>query len=182
MENGILSILVSQQGFTETAANGDRYMVLVNGRRYDGTPGMPGYRIMDFERYALKVEAREIGHAQTSTRAMPTLLLARSGNSAHRAELLWRIGLPLSALNLALLAIPLSFVNPRASRSINLLFALLTYMVYSNLISIAQAWVAQNRITFATGWWSVHAAMFALLVVMYYNRLRVAPWLKFLKR
>ena len=50
-------------------------------------------------------------------------------NKANQAELLWRIGLPLSALMLSLLAIPLSFVNPRASRSINLVFALLIYMV-----------------------------------------------------
>ena len=42
--------------------------------------------------------------------------------------------MPLSALILALLAIPMSFVNPRAGRSVNLLFALLTYMVYSNLL------------------------------------------------
>ena len=45
--------------------------------------------------------------------------------------------MPLSALILALLAIPLSFVNPRASRSVNLVFALLTYMVYTNLLIVS---------------------------------------------
>jgi lipopolysaccharide export system permease protein len=179
VEKGILSVLVSQQGFTETVPQGDRYMVLLNGRRYDGTPGTPGYRIMDFERYALRVEAREIGNPQASTKAMPTWLLAQSPNEGHRAELLWRLGLPISALNLALLAIPLSFVNPRASRSVNLIFALLTYMVYSNLVSLIQAWVSQGRIPFATGWWSVHAVMFAVLVVLFWSRLRVAPLLRF---
>ena len=56
------------------------------------------------------------------------------------AELLWRIGIPLAALNLAVLAIPLSFVNPRAGRANNFLFALLAYMIYSNLLSVSQAW------------------------------------------
>ena len=58
---------------------------------------------------------------------------------------MWRIGIPVSALILALLAIPMSFVNPRAGRSVNLLFALLTYMVYYNLLSLSQARIAQGE-------------------------------------
>lgn len=179
MEKGVLSVLVSQQGYTEMAPTGDRFIVLLNGRRYDGTAGTPGYRMMDFERYSLRVEAREIGRPQSSAKAMSTWLLAQSRNDAHRAELLWRIGLPLSALNLSLLAIPLSFVNPRASRSVNLIFALLTYMVYSNLVSIVQAWVSQGRLSFVVGWWVVHAGMFLILALLLWNRLRVKPWFRF---
>ena len=113
-------------------------MVLQNGRRYDGAPGTTDYKVMDFERYAIRIETRDTKEEQSSTKAMPTLDLLKQRTSGNLAELLWRIGLPLSALTLSLLAIPLSFVNPRASRSVNLIFALLTYMVYSNLISIAQ--------------------------------------------
>jgi len=81
--------------------------------------------------------------------------------------------LPISGLILVLLAIPLAFVNPRASRSMNLLFALLAYMVYANLLSIVQAWVSQGRVPFQIGWWVVHAGMLALMVLMFYKRLRV---------
>ena len=55
---------------------------------------------------------------------------------------------------LVLLAIPMSFVNPRAGRSMNLLFALLTYIVYSNLLSVSRrasrrgAWTSAS----AGGW------------------------------
>jgi len=73
---------------------------------------------------------------------------------------------------LALLAIPLSFVNPRASRSINLLFALFTYMVYANVLSIVQAWVSSGRVGFNTGWWVVHAAMICVLCILLYRRIR----------
>src|SRR6478736_4867203 len=38
-QNGRLGVMVAQKGFTETAANGDRFIVLENGRRYEGTPG-----------------------------------------------------------------------------------------------------------------------------------------------
>jgi lipopolysaccharide export system permease protein len=72
-----------------------------------------------------------------------------------------------------LLAIPMSFVNPRAGRSINLLFALLTYVTYSNLISVSQARVALGRLDFNVGLWLVHAGMVALLLVMFAQRMQL---------
>jgi lipopolysaccharide export system permease protein len=92
---------------------------------------------------------------------------------ANLGELLWRFGVPVSAAVLALLAIPMSFVNPRAGRSLNLLFALLTYIVYSNLLSVSQARVAQGRLDFAVGSWLVHAGMIALLVVLFAQRMQL---------
>ncbi|MGE0875092.1 MAG: LptF/LptG family permease, partial [Burkholderiales bacterium] len=83
----------------------------------------------------------------------------------------WRVGVPISALILALLAIPMSFVNPRAGRSVNLVFALLTYMVYSNLLSVSQARVAQGRMPFSTGWWLVHGVMLLVLVLLFARQL-----------
>jgi len=93
------------------------------------------------------------------------------------AYLRWRFRVPLAWSWLALLAIPLSFVNPRASRSVNLLFALFTYMVYANLLSIVQAWVSQARISFNTGWWVVHAGMIGVLALLFYRRIRVGSLL-----
>jgi lipopolysaccharide export system permease protein len=79
-----------------------------------------------------------------------------------------------------LLAIPMSFVNPRAGRSVNLLFALLTYMVYSNLLSVSQARVAQGKIAFGTGWWLVHAVMLVVLALLFAQRMSLIrlPWRK----
>ncbi len=173
VEQGRLGILVSKRGYKETAANGDRFVVLLDGGRYEGVPGTPAYRVMGFERYAMRVETSEGRADQVSTKAMPTPALIEVRSNASLAELLWRISLPVSALILALLAIPLSFVNPRASRSINLVFALLTYMVYSNTVSIVQAWVASGRLGFQTGWWVVHAGMLLLLSLLFWRRLRV---------
>lgn len=172
---GKLSVMVSQRGYRETNKDGDRFVVLLHGRRYDGTPGLPDYKVMDFEKYSIRIETKEAVASETSTKALSTLALIQDTSRANLAELLWRIGLPLSALTLVLLAIPLSFVNPRASRSINLVFALLIYMAYSNLISIAQAWVFQGRMTFATGWWIVHAGMACVLMVLFLRRLFIGP-------
>ena len=79
--------------------------------------------------------------------------------------------LPLSALVLAFLAIPLSAVNPRTGRFLNVLVAIFLYMIYSNLISIFQAWVAKGTIKPALGMFGVHAVMVMLLVLLLYRRM-----------
>jgi lipopolysaccharide export system permease protein len=173
MQNDKLAVMVSRNGTEETAANGDRFIVLTDGRRYEGTPGEADYRVMQFKRYAVRVETREATVGQVPARARSTRTLLEYPGKGNLAELLWRIGLPLSALNLTLLAIPLAFVNPRAGRSANLVFALLTYMVYSNLISVSQAWVAQGRLSFHVGWWAVHAIMLVLLMALFYRRMSI---------
>jgi lipopolysaccharide export system permease protein len=71
------------------------------------------------------------------------------------------------------MAIPMSFVNPRAGRSINLMIALLTYIVYSNLLSVSVARVAQGRMDFAVGSWLVHAGMVLLLLFMFAQRMQL---------
>ena len=176
-QHGKLGVMVANQGYVETDPAGDRFAVLANGRRYEGTPGTPEYRVMDFERYLIRLESREFRQEQVSIKARPTMDLIGTPSRDHLGELLWRIGLPIVALVLSLLAIPLAFVNPRASTSINLLFAVFTYMVYTNVLSVAQAWVQQGRISFQMGWWVVHVGMFAvfLLMMMWRTRLRIVP-------
>jgi lipopolysaccharide export system permease protein len=175
-------VMVAARGFQETAENGDRFLVLMNGRRYEGEPGTAEYRIYQFERYAMRIESKEAQAARApTTKSVSTLALIADPEPANLAELSWRVGLPASALVLAVLAIPLSFVNPRAGRSMNLVLALLVYMVYSNLLSISQAWIAQSRISLATGLWSVHALMLVLLAVMFYRRLMVFSLFRFFR-
>jgi lipopolysaccharide export system permease protein len=174
-KTGQTGVVVSREGYIEVAENGDRFAVLLNGRRYEGEPGTPEYRITEFERYAARIESREAQSLSATPRAMPTARLlepqeSRQLENIARGELLWRIGLPLMALNLVLLAIPLSFVNPRATRSINLLFAVFAYLTYSNLLSVVQAWVAQGKLRFEIGWWILHAVMLAVIGLMFLRR------------
>jgi lipopolysaccharide export system permease protein len=104
---------------------------------------------------------------------MSTWELLQEPTSRNLGELSWRIGLPASALILCLLAIPLSFVNPRAGRSMNIVLAILVYMIYSNVLSIMQASIAQDRVNVFTGMWGVHAGMLVLLGMLFYRRLSV---------
>ena len=176
VQQGRLGVMAASTGYVEQRANGDRFIVLEHGNRYEGMPGSAEYRTMEFERYAIRIETRESREPKESPRGYSTQRLLMDPTPTNQGELLWRIGVPLSALVLALLAIPLSFVNPRAGRANNLIFAILTFMIYSNLISLSQAWVARGKLPFEIGVWGVHVLMLALLLLLFWKRLSLFSW------
>jgi lipopolysaccharide export system permease protein len=176
LQHGRLGVMAASTGHTEVAPNGDKFLVLDKGRRYEGTPGTAEYRVMEFERYAVRTETRETRGLEETPKHLPVWELVRNPTPSNLGELLWRIGIPVAALNLALLAIPLSFVNPRAGRTNNLIFALLTYMIYSNLVSVSQAWVVQGKLLFEVGVWAVHVAMFVALLLLFSRRVFALSW------
>ncbi|QID17289.1 LPS export ABC transporter permease LptF [Nitrogeniibacter mangrovi] len=177
MQDGKLGVMVAEEGFVETRPDGQRFVVLERGRRYEGTPGSPDYGVMHFERYSVRLEAKAVTKLPTRTRMVPTVELLRTPQPDHLGELSSRIGLPLAALILSLLAIPLSYVNPRAGRTNNLIMAILIYLIYSNMISVAQAWITHGKIGFVAGLIAPHALMLTVLLLFFYRRMVVvAPW------
>ena len=64
-------------------------------------------------------------------------------------------------------------MNPRAGRSANLLLALLVFMIYSNVLSLTQAWVAQGRVSVLFGLLAVHFVMLFALPLMFAKRILV---------
>ncbi len=173
VQQGKIGTMVAKQGLQEIAANGDKFIVLLNGTRYEGVPGQLDYKIVEFERYAMRVETVESKAKSPNLKAFPTLYLLANRNSLNMSELNWRIGLPVSALILALLAIPFSFVNPRAGRSLNMISALVIYMLYNNLISVINTWVGQERVAASVGLYGIHAVMLVIVWMLFYYRLSV---------
>lgn len=171
VQAGKQGLTVAAEGLVETAPNGDRFVVLFNGHRYEGEPGAADYRVTEFERYAVRIEPKEIGVIELTPRTLttPNLLLAPS--APNQGELAWRFGIPLATLILALLAIPLSFVNPRAGRANNLIFAVLAFSIYFNLLGVSQAWIAKGRVDALTGAGMVHGGMLLLLLLLFVWRI-----------
>ncbi len=60
------------------------------------------------------------------------------------AELEWRCSRPLSAIVLALLAVPLGYGHPRQGRSGRLFVAVLLFSLYYNLAAMAKTWVKEG--------------------------------------
>ena len=168
--DGQLGLVVAKEGNHTQLPDGSRYLVFKEGRRYEGTPGQLDYRIVQFERYWMRLDPVAVSGKETGVRQAPFTELIDEKSPQARAELLWRLGVPFSALVLAVMAIPLSFVNTRARRSYGLLIALLLYFVYNNLLSLSQAWVAQGKLNPWVGMLSSHLLMVLVVVVLFYLR------------
>lgn len=177
VQNGRDGTMVAKEGFQETAANGDRFLVLLNGHRYEGEPGQANYKIAEFKRYAMRIEPVELRQELPSYKATPTMDLIQNPTTWNMGELEWRISLPLSALVLTIMAIPLSYVDPRAGRSFNLINAIVIFMFYNNLVNLGNTWVSQGKIGVWLGFWGLHLLMFALMVVFFYRRTSMSTWM-----
>jgi lipopolysaccharide export system permease protein len=174
-----ISVVVSGGGGIQILPNGDRFLVLNQGRRYDSAKGEAAFRIMSFERYGVRLDPQSPDLTVESTRARSTWELITAPTLRHQGELMWRLSVPISAVVLALMAIPLSAFNPRVGRSINLVLALLVYVVYNNFLSITQAWIGQGK----ADWMSaalVHLIPLGLVALMFYWRVSLirVPWLQ----
>ncbi len=178
MQNGELGTMVASRGMQETMPNGDRFLVLLNGTRYEGTPGQRDYRIVDFKRYALRIDTVAAKQGLPDVRTLPTPELWRHPTTWNLSELEWRLGLPISAAVLSLMAIALSYVNPRAGRSFNLVLALVLYMIYNNMISVTNAWVGQGKMSPGMGLWGLHALMMLIAALLFYKRMNLFSWRK----
>jgi len=172
-------VVVARKGYVETLEDGDRYLVMVDGRHYAGTPGQADYRVESFGRYAVRIEQNEGKTFFPSNKSRPTRELFADRTPANLAELAFRLGLPISTTILAFLAIPMSAVNPRTGRFVNLIVAVFVFMIYSNMVSLSQAWIAAKRLPPEIGMWMVHAVMLGVLAVLLARRMGLLRgWLR----
>lgn len=174
VEGKLSTVVVAKEGVIEGDGAGGQFLVLKNGRRYQGTPGQADFQSMEFERYSMRVSSRAVvTGTNLAPNAMSTQALLAAPAPATRGELLARIGAPIACLLLTLLAIPLGFVNPRAGSAANLIIALLIFITYTNLVSISQASVAKGRLDFAMAWWPLHLVVALWVLGMFAWRLNV---------
>lgn len=168
-------VIVASRGSKETAENGDSFVVLEKGRRYQGTPSTAEISTTEFESYAIRLETKEVAAKPATAETKPTHELLTDDNPSSNAEFQWRLAIPIAAIVLVLLAIPLSFVDPRAGRSLNFIFAIFIFVIYNNVLSIFQAWLEQNKIHPWIGLWPVHLIFILLAVYLFYRRNYLLP-------
>ncbi len=172
------AVIAAAEGQVQVQPDGSRVLTLERGRRYEGRPGAPGFRVVEFGRYSVPLEQPvQATFSPSTARALSTIDLLLAPTPINQGELLWRLGLPIVALVLALLAVPLAFINPRVGRSANLIVAVLLFVLYLDGIQITQAWVQQGRIGFAAGVWILHLLALALAVLLFVRRVYLQRWL-----
>ncbi|MDO9089368.1 MAG: LPS export ABC transporter permease LptF [Burkholderiaceae bacterium] len=161
-ERGREAVTSARSGRIETLGD-TQFLLLSNGQRLESSVNQPEIKVSEFEEYGTNIGGRAFGEKEAApTRSRPTLDLLRDPTPAHLGELSWRLGLALAGLNLALIAVTVSSVNPRAGRSGNLVFALFSFVVYYNLLNLGQGWIESGRIGFATLMVALHGGVLAL--------------------
>jgi lipopolysaccharide export system permease protein len=162
-------VAVAKEGFIQNLQTGEKQLILETGRRYEGTPGNTDFRITEFDKYTVKLEDKVVDPIINGPRTLPAWVLIQDLNKAHLGEILWRIGLPLMVFVFAIIAIPLSYMDPRKGRYTALIMAVLLYFTYSNLLKLMQAWVSTGKLSFSIGWWLLHVviALIGLTLIVY---------------
>jgi lipopolysaccharide export system permease protein len=172
VEEGRKGVLVAKTGhpFTDPKT-GDKFLALHDGTFYDGEPGEPGYRILEFEVYNLRIQPKKIAAAPVPTGGLPTLtMLGALSDRTVNAELHWRLGKTIALFVLMLYAVALAYTDVRRGRLSNLFVAIVVYFVYSNLLGIGETMLQNGTMPPVAGIWWVHGGM--ALVAAYLLRQR----------
>jgi len=156
---------------------GDRFLVFMDGFRYDGLPGTAEYKIVKYDKYAVRIKEKAVVSLSRKRDVKKTSELWNSTELGDIAQLQWRISVPISAVLLAILAVPLSRTTPRQGKYARLLIGIVVYIVYVNALSVAQLWLERGSVPSALGMWWVHALMcigIAVVLVRQYG-LQILP-------
>ena len=151
-------------------ASGNEYLVLSDGQTSVGRAGEPDFTVTDFRRQGVLRPSGD-GDAPRLRRKGKTLSqLWGSDDPADLAELQWRVSIPLAALLLALLAVPLSHTSPREGRFGRIGIAILVYIPYANFLVLMRKWIAAGTVPPWIGLWPVHALVAGLTIWLLVRR------------
>ena len=159
------SVTTSRTGRVEVEDQ-TRYLRLGDGQRNEVDRKSAEKTLSRFDRYDVVIGDRLASPTDNlPPKARSTMVLLSKPSPEHLGELTWRLGLILAAANMVLLAIGLAASNPRRASNWNLIFALLSFIVYYNLISLSRAWVSSGKMGMGSALLLTHGV--ALLLAVY---------------
>lgn len=178
-QNGESEIIVrAASGEVRATDKGERYVVLKNGRRYDTSrTDDAAWRVTEFDTYEIRIGTRaEQAYISRDVETMTFEKLLDLDTSRAKAEIVWRLCWPLAAFNLALLAIPLSYTNPRAGRSMSLILAVLIFILYLNGISVAESWIKTEKVNWIVALVGLNGSVALVTALLFARRVWMQRW------
>jgi lipopolysaccharide export system permease protein len=170
-----VEIAVAERAEQRGAGQAEQLFVLHDGRRYEGVPGSPEWRVVEFREHGIPVRLPEMKAKRERQELKPTRALLGSNSSADRAELAWRTAVPVMALVLMVLAVPLARLRPRQGRFARVGLAVLAYFLYSNLAAAMRVWIEKDDPAGALGMWWVHLPPLLLAAWLIWREERLGP-------
>ncbi|KTC99662.1 hypothetical protein Lgee_1154 [Legionella geestiana] len=149
------------------------FVILKDGRAYGGVPGLAAWQLATFESYTFRLpHPVMVDRGDFRTAETASLLPLNNPDRRKAAELQWRLAVPIMALVLTLVGVPLSRVNPRAGKFASLVPAIVIYIVYANFIFIARNWIISGKLPVWLGMWWLHLAVALLGVFLFWRNER----------
>lgn len=139
--------------------SGSHYLVLNEGHRYVGIPGVNNYSVGEFEKFSIRIGHATNAKDKLSIKAMPTASLIGSSDIRKQVELQNRLMFPVAVFVFAIVSIPLSRSLPREGIYGRLILALLFYFVYMNIQAISGKWMEDGITPLWMGRWWIHPFM-----------------------
>ncbi len=171
LENGAFEVETAEYAIYQRDDETDEeFIVFVNGVSTIGKAGAESYQRTTFARHGVRIPRDEQANRVLENSAKTFSELLNSDDLQSKAEMQWRFSIPLAALLLALLAIPLSYTSPRQGRYSKIALAILIYVPYANLLVLSRKWVAAGTIPPWVGLTWVHLLVVALILFLTIKR------------
>ena len=147
---------------------GNRYIVFENGRRYLGNPGVLDFRITEYDKYAALIEINEEVRNTKDPEAQATTTLFGSDDPDFQAELQWRVSAIIICVLLSILGVLLNQYPFGQKPFTLLLFGIMIYFIYSNLLGISRTLMEREILPAIIGLWWVHILVFLIILLIYH--------------
>ena len=156
MEDGRRVVLWAQSGRQQIDANGDHFLVLQDGRRYESGVADSSMRIMAFSELSQRLDVAGDDAVRLDIEAVPTPQLGSDEDSV--AEWHWRMAMPLFCAIGGLLAVGMSRVKPRQGRFARVVPGIVLMLIYFLALLVNRNALSEGQLPSLFGMWGVHVA------------------------
>lgn len=173
-DNGppVIKLVTGKSGqlYQDTSGDG-RYLSLRDGWQYEVPLGGDNWRKMQYARNdAALSNVQNDDSDEDPAHTLDTLTLARATTADARAEFAWRVTVPLMAVVLMMLSLPMSRQSPREPRYGRMLLAVAAFFLYFNLLALCRSQIVKGHWHNAGPMWLVSLLIFAGAAWMFRNQ------------
>lgn len=174
LNDGSFEVETAESANYRRDVDGNEFIVFNNGVTIIADAEGESYQRTEFARHGIRLPGRAEAASSVEISARSLRDLWQDSSSQSIAEIQWRFSIPLAALLLALLAVPLSHTSPRQGRYSKIVLAILIYVPYANLLVLSRKWTAAGKISPLIGVWWVHLLFIAVVMFFTWRRYGVS--------
>jgi lipopolysaccharide export system permease protein len=154
----------------QDSKSGYRFLVLENGVRYEGVPGDPAYRVIEFESYSIRLLPDLVPEPPVPLRGWRNQDLWQNYNRPWvRSELHWRLSKVVVLPVLILFALGFGHISPGRGRLPAIMGALVIYFCYTNVAGLAVATMRNSTALFPViGLWILHLVFAVAAIYLFW--------------